>query len=1481
MPTRADRAPLSWLALALVAFVPLLATRPGLIAADTKFALYLDPGRLLASAASMWNPDVGLGTVTHQNIGYLFPMGPWFWAVHALGVPTWVGQRLWMGTLLLAAGAGVRFCARQLGLSESGALVAGLGYMLSPYIVDYLARTSAILLPWAALGWLVGLTVLAARRGGWRHPALIALVVFTVGGINATSIILAAVAPALWLVWAGVTGEVPWRRVGGVALRVSGLSILVSLWWIAGLYVEAAYGLNILRVTETVPTVARTSSAAEVLRGLGYWYFYGQDKVQPWTEASVPYTQSLWLIAVTFVVPVVSILLGGLVRWRYRAYAAALVLVGVVIAVGVYPYGSPSVLGAALKAGSGSSLGLALRSADRAVPGVVLGLMLLLGAGVTALRVRWRRLGLLVATVGVVMVGAALPPLWQGTLVASNLASPSPVPSYWQHAASYLDAGGTTTRVLGLPGEDFAAYRWGVTQDQIAPSLLDRPYVDRQVVPQGEPGSVDLLEALDEQVQEQTLDPAAIAPIARLMSVGQILVQADLQYERYAQPQPQTVAELLAPTPPGLGPPVGFGPPAPTPVIKYPLVNADSLAVPTGAVLPQPLTAYSVAGARPIVRTEPTAEPLLVAGSGTGLVEAASTGLLDGNPTVLYSASSDAAAFSRAMADGADLVLTDTNTKSGERWGGLSDNQGLVEQADVSPLGSDPSDYPLPLFPGASSASQTVAVVSGVSSVRATGYGNPISYTPEDQPINAFDHDPNTAWVVGAFSPVDGQRIQVDLDRPVTTDHLTLRQPADPTANRSITRVALRFDGGHPVTVDLGAGSRRGAGQEVRFPTRTFAHLTVTITGNSRDGSKRFDGLSPVGFSEIGIPGVAAARQSLRLPTGLLSRAGAASAAHRLVVVLARQRAAKIPRSDPEPDMSRTFTLPTARTFSVAGTARIAPGDSDYLINQLVGLTPPVGQPLPTAAPGAPGPARLVAANSSTRLSGDLRSRANAAVDGNPATAWIAQGGPQAGEWLQLLLDRPTTFDHLDLQVVADGRHSIPTRITITTASGSRTVDLPAVATGTGWPQGATTTVPLHFAPLTGDQVRITIDAARPVTTLDYFTEFTGKTDTLPVALAEVGLPGVAPSPAPPATIPVACRSDLLRIDGRPVDVQVTGATTSALAGGALQIRACGSSAGGVTLGPGTHVVQTNPRLPAGWDVDGLTLASDKGGGPLAPTSAAAVPAPAATSSPAVRILHQDRTSMSVRVVPDGRAFWLVLGQSQTSGWRATLPGGRSLGPSQLIDGYANGWYIPASALSGAATIHLTWTPQRLVWGALGVSALGVVTAAVLAAAPPGLAAVRPEVLAGRWRRRPRRRPGRDRPPAGHGAWAFTPQLVGLADIDRVRPSSAIALLAAVVGGAVAAVVARPATGGVVALGMFVVLRLGHGRRVLTAGAGAAAAATGLYVLVQQHRYRYWPTIDWPSDVSLADALAWLAVCLLAADAAVEVVRHWRTRRRD
>src|SRR6476659_232253 len=111
---------LGYSALAALAYIPMLLTAPGRVVADTKSYLYLDPGRLLERAPSMWDPNIGLGTVTHQNIGYLLPMGPYYWLMHAFGVPAWVSQRLWFGSILLFAALSMLYLFRTLHVRGPG-----------------------------------------------------------------------------------------------------------------------------------------------------------------------------------------------------------------------------------------------------------------------------------------------------------------------------------------------------------------------------------------------------------------------------------------------------------------------------------------------------------------------------------------------------------------------------------------------------------------------------------------------------------------------------------------------------------------------------------------------------------------------------------------------------------------------------------------------------------------------------------------------------------------------------------------------------------------------------------------------------------------------------------------------------------------------------------------------------------------------------------------------------------------------------------------------------------------------------------------------------------------------------------------------------------------------------------------------------------------------------------------------------------------
>ena len=56
-------------------------------------------------------------------------------------------------------------------------------------------------------------------------------------------------------------------------------------------------------------------------------------------------------------------------------------------------------------------------------------------------------------------------------------------------------------------------------------------------------------------------------------------------------------------------------------------------------------------------------------------------------------------------------------------------------------MDQDLSDARLDLFPDAKQNAYTTTQLVGAKAVRASSYGNPITYTPEDRATRAFDGD--------------------------------------------------------------------------------------------------------------------------------------------------------------------------------------------------------------------------------------------------------------------------------------------------------------------------------------------------------------------------------------------------------------------------------------------------------------------------------------------------------------------------------------------------------------------------------------------------------------------------------------------------------------------------------------------------------------------------------------------------------------------
>jgi len=1416
---------------ALLAYVPVVLSSPGVVGADTKTYLYLDPGRVLSNATSLWDSDVALGTVTHQNIGYLWPMGPFYWVFETLGSPDWFAQRIWLGTLLFAAGAGVRYLLRTLDWQGRGMLIAVLAYQLSPYLLDYSARISAVLLPWAGLPWMIALTIRAARTQTWRYPACFALVVLTVGSVNATSLLLVGLAPVAWLVNARLVERSLTTREGvAAALRIGVLTLVVSLWWIAGLILQGGYSLPVTRYTETYQTVASSSTAPEVFRGLGYWFFYGNDKFGQWIEPSIEYTQGVWLIFVSFGLVVLSLFGAALVRWRHRSFFVLLIFLAGLIAIGGHPFDAPSPLGSVFKDFTSTDAGLALRSTPRALPMLVLATSVLLGALINSLDRRWPSF---TKTFSVVVVAAIIlnnPAVWRIRMVEEHLQRDESLPDYWLEAIDSLNDGPRDGRVMELPGSDFASYRWGNTVDPITPAFLDRGYVARELVPFGSPESADLLTAFDRRFQEDSVDADAIVPIAQLMSVDDILHRADMTFERFRTPRPAPTADLLDRAP-GLTQGEAFGPVgANVAGPQQTLLDEVHLAIDPSLRQPAAVETYVVPDALEVVRTKPVHGATVLVGDAEGLVDAAGASLLDPGRPLFFGAdlAGDSVLREMVLSEPATIILTDTNKRRARRWGTLRENLGFVERAGETPMVDDPTDNRLELFADLHLGdidpddTRTVSRQDGPFELRASNYGNPVTYTNDDRPSRSIDGDPATAWVVGAFAEARGEWLEFRYATATVVESITLLQPQG-DANRTITEVAIRADGRTILVADLHAESMAAPGQTLVLPAHAAAEIyEIELTDLSLPEQPTYGGVSPVGFAEVRMADAAPVVEFLRVPVALVEALGDDLAGHELSVVLSRERSnpQEPVRDDPEDEMRRIVELSQGRDFSLDGTARISASAPEQVVDQLIGRR--------ATSAGVD-----VTSGSSGALPGDLWSITSFASDGDLGTAWTGRFGPQAGQWIEFDLVESMTFASIDVSFVVDALHSVPTEIAVTldgVAAGQYSTGLANIDA----PVGSVTTVTI---PVSGaaSSVRLEVRSADERPTRDWYSNhFVG----MPVSIAEVHFDG-APLFGAPTDVSTGC-VPLLTIDGQAVSASVAGPATAALERRELPLTPCDDISTS-----GAFSVETTSR-EFGLDLDQLVMTS-----PARATIEVVRPGP-------VEVLDHDDTHYSLLVPRSEADRWLILGQSHNVGWEASVDG-RSLGEPILIDGFANGWLLTAGE---EVEVELDWVPQRLVGRSLWFSAAAVVgvlwlalrrrsdaAEQLVAARPdgPGQPTLRPLPVLDRGVRRPAASPRVIAAAAGliaAFAWLNLPRLPGLALVL----AGALALLLRIRIGWL-----RPAT-----LAAFVL------------------GSTSLAIMIAQRRFRYPPDFGWPQQ--FADLHVWgvVALLLLAADYITSVVRPER-----
>jgi arabinofuranan 3-O-arabinosyltransferase len=1238
------------LALGALAFLVAFVQRPGLEVAETKVDLHVAPGSFLRDVLSAWTPSGSLGHVfAGQYGGYLWPMGPFFALGHAVGVSDWVVGRLWIGAVLaLSAWGMVRLLDALAGRPRgAGHLAGGLLYMLNPYVVTYVGRTSITLLATAALPWLL-LCVHCGLRDprGWWWPAAFALVLTsTGGGVNVAVTAWLLLGPALLVVYELGWGEVASSAARGFVVRLVPVAALACLWWVAAVLVHARYGLDFLPYTEQPGTIWSTTSLPESLRLLGFWTSYigvgYTGTLRAFQADAGVYLGLAPVVLATLAIP--ALCLGSFAwtrRARYAPFFLALVLLGLLVMFVGFPEGAPLRRAATFTYNHVQAVRF-LRTSYKAGPLVSLGLAGLGALAVHALRPHLRAVALLGAAA---LVAIACWPLARGVGLDRQLGLPHGVPAAWRDAARDLDRTlPPGQRAMVLPGQLFAFYDWGGTYDPILPALTDRPVATRFIVPFADLRAVDLQWTTDALVSQQRALPGQLGPLLDLMGVGAVVQGADDDRSRSGAVPAASAAGVLR----ALGPPArAYGPPRTVPGAAGTLEPAARLpqvrrwSVPTGGM----------------VRVLPRGGATVVDGSAQAIADLAAFGALRTDRALHYAADLDEPALRAQAARGASFVISDSNRRRVFVAARLRGNTGWTVPA-AEKLSEDSAQ--LDPFPRRGTDAQTVALVGGgVASVHAD-FSPGFAQFPERRPFAALDGDGATAWLADRALATDRHHLDVSFTAPRDVDHVDLMPYSD--GQGRVDRVAVN---GHEFAVHDGWNRLRLGLRGVRALSVQIAHVAQPSTGEGGAG----------GIRELRIPGVRAS-EALRPPllvehalhgadvrraglTYLFDRTTGDDPLRPTVVTGARSRGLVRDQQDGERGWARAIAPPAARAWRADAWVSVAPETPDHVLDSWT-----VGD-------------RATAFDGSSRFAGVARNRASSAFDGDPRRAWIAGWIRSRGAWLQWRTRAPRTIRTLRLEP-APVRVRFPTRVRVV-ADGRTTAPLAVAGDGS-------VVLP---APVRARTVRIEVlDAAFPRGTPGIDRQRRG------VAVGEVsgdGVPraavprrgavrlGCASGPggdsaAPGAAGTAADAGPALHLGGRTVALGVTTSVEALDAGRPLRAAQCGAP---VALPAAPLTVRADA---APWRLDHVRLTS-----------------PAPTSTPIVgggRVIDPGRDGRgardAVRVAVSGPS-WLVLGESYDPGWHARCDG-RSLGKPVALQGYANAWPVQR----GCRDVSFAFAPNR------------------------------------------------------------------------------------------------------------------------------------------------------------------------------------------
>lgn len=515
------------------------------IVVDSRLDLNIDPINTFKTYFYTWNQGLAFGQDYTVMSSYIFPLG-FFYFFFSLFSNIYITQALIFSlSLFIGFYSFVKFVENEFGSKSVYSYIGGLLYIFNLYtLINISSAYLNLTLPYLILPLqLYLLKRVCLEQNYLKYIFYFSIATLFMGGINPPLVAINLIVIFVYFIHLLLKHRLLEKK--SLALRIFlcfSVTLLINFYWVSGTLFSwlsmSAEGMKIV-LSEPLPMHNAVSSYLNVFRTLGLWAFEQSNGGIPYFSYAAVYMENPFLIFSMYLLPIMCF---GSILLTKKNKQAIWILVLAVFSISMAVASNQGIFASAyVWAYNHVPLFSMFRSSYKFVQVYIFTLSFLLVSSLFA--IQNSRIKKIVAGIFLFLIVLNGFPFFTGKVF--NESMKIKIPEYYYNAQSFFKGDKLLSRILLLPNQYGAVYKWGNTKGN--PELLwDKGLVVRLPITEIETSNKITLkiygDILDGKYEEAN-------NILGTLNVAYITQRNDFDWEYYKSisQSPEVIKEALSP----------------------------------------------------------------------------------------------------------------------------------------------------------------------------------------------------------------------------------------------------------------------------------------------------------------------------------------------------------------------------------------------------------------------------------------------------------------------------------------------------------------------------------------------------------------------------------------------------------------------------------------------------------------------------------------------------------------------------------------------------------------------------------------------------------------------------------------------------------------------------------------------------------------------------------------------------------------------